>query len=776
MANSVYGAALAELYDRHAIRGGASTIEPDWTVFAEIELFRLTGERRYLDAIARAIRARLDAYASNGIVAGRLTGFKLPARIGYAARLLVREDVLAGGETERLREFLVDLLMHAEYERGAMNRAVGFMAALRPVLDVVGTHPRADDLRALEELVLSDWTSRWEPVEDAYGYEAITLLFVLMWFEESGRDELVRSAPMAAALDRLLATRSNDGSGVVFGDWRPHDRVPGHYLAIFERAASLLGDGRYRWIAERLWDTWCDRRAGGTEAGPESLFGLALASCWADRRVEAVAPTDGSLVLRRGGLPNKLIVRHGRQPDGLFAMVSLAHGHEHSHNDSLAVNAIMRGGTTLIGDNGRNRPEQGAHNLPASADDLSALMDGAALPPGRWVTLRFDARAPRGWGHFSRDVSIPVEAAHFVPNTLPPEFDYDPARQSTVCFGVTGRGRCELVVKEMALAGPAGSVDLLADHGRGGGWIGGGPGADGTARFELDLDAENVYRATEGFSVSHVGRVLPFPLDLDAGGYDRLDLTIALYGDGPQTDVHFLCLGDRACVPKKWKPVDSPQGAATVERFEASADRTTAVLSLDDLVPSGRERTRRRGVFAFGRRALWVSDAIGYRDALPFAAAQLWHSRREPEDLGDGWYVVGDEAPLFVGLVRVDADGSVHPETSGVIIARSDDPERHNPYTLAATRRAGGGRTARFDALLVAPLPGEDPGRLLATLRIESAAGEPSAASHARGESHGARRAGLPGARRAVRVTVAGESAIVLPLEAPRDGATGALR
>ena len=149
---------------------------PGWTIQSEILLYKQTGDFRYMEGIIRDMRKKLALFTKGGILEPdmNVTGFKLPTRIAAASRFLLDEDVFSDEEKAVLNEFIGELLSHAEYERGPMNRAIGFMAGLNPLREIHGPHPEDKDLDELEETLSRDWLRYCEPEERAYGYEALT--------------------------------------------------------------------------------------------------------------------------------------------------------------------------------------------------------------------------------------------------------------------------------------------------------------------------------------------------------------------------------------------------------------------------------------------------------------------------------------------------------------------------------------------------------------------------------------------------------------------------
>ncbi|MBT3602602.1 MAG: hypothetical protein HN521_05985 [Candidatus Latescibacteria bacterium] len=426
-----------ELY--HKIETDDSRL-PGWTSAAEVLLYRQTGDEVYLKSIHALLKVILDDYRQVGVVQPglRLTGFKIPYRIVLLARVCLDEGVLTDGEIVVLKQFFTDLLTEAEYERGSMNRAFGYLAAIHPVLEWVPDHPKRTELLEVEQIVLADLKTYYEADEDSYGYGALTMVNMITWLEESALEDVYQHPKLRQCFENILDMWSGIGRASIYGDWRPTEPAWGWYLCAMEKAASVYQDGRYKWAARVIFDNY--KRT--LQEKPEwfhhhDLYGLTLAFQCADDTVQEVVPNSSSKVIyRNNGCPERAILRAGWEAGDLLAMVSLASGNEHGHSDPLAINGLIGEGV-ILEDNGRSGVEPFFHNVLHVADQKEDFpVSKMKVPLDQWQTVRASFESQRNYGRFRPESSFPFDYTHQVGNDIPRAFAFDPEREAVFLIGL----------------------------------------------------------------------------------------------------------------------------------------------------------------------------------------------------------------------------------------------------------------------------------------------------------------------------------------------------
>ena len=717
MKRNEYYAMMKRLYEK---MGRDNGYVPGWTTHTEVLLYEETGDLRYVELLAGDMREQLNRYKVDGIVEEGLkrTGFKIPHRVAASAGVLLHHESFPEEEKETLRSFIGELLSHAEYERGAMNRAMGFMAAINPLRRLFGPHPEDDDLDEVERLLGSDWKNFCEPEERAYGYEALTYLYLIDWIENGGLKEWYQLPAMKRGFENMLYSRAGNGRCAVFGDWRPWEPCWGLYAAIFEKAAAAYQDGRFKFVADRLIEGWKAELAEDIPQHPHDLMGLSFAFRWCDDAVAPKVPADSKAVItRNSGAPERLVLRSGWGKDDLFATISLSDREEHGHNDPLAINGLQAGGI-LLEDNGRETYNDYCHNLLYTCDDPDDFPEAKYREkPGAWQTLRLDFRSVRHYGHFKHDFSMPVKTKHLVSNDLPAEFDYDPGKEWVFLMRWLGIGSYTFRVKEIRLVSGTAKKILTDFQGEADVWQGLSAVEGAVGRFDLDFASlvgeipENLAKLPPIFT----GRRFSYPLDLANGEYDALEIDYMIEGNLPEEDFHLICIGGSKGYPRQWYTFELPQYGADVVHYSENDEHCHAVCKADGKSRTGRTFEKQREVLFLKNRLVWINDSVRYDDGKPYTAGPLWHVKKILSR-GENWLVAEAEKKL---LIYFD------PKPGTIVdVAEWEDAERdtrgsrYNRYTFYQRFTTSSRETEHFDTLLIPLGKDDDHERLVSTIDI----------------------------------------------------------
>jgi hypothetical protein len=728
MIRSEYFAMMKKLYEK---MGHDNGYVPGWTTHTEVLLYEETGDTRYVDLLASDMREQLGRYRIDGIVEKGLkrTGFKIPHRVAASAGVLLHHESFPEEDKETLRSFIGELLSHAEYERGAMNRALGFMAALNPLRSLFGSHPEDDDLDEIERRLGNDWKHTCEPDERSYGYEALTYLYLIDWIESGGHREWYQLPAMKRGFENMLYSRAGNGRCAVFGDWRPWEPCWGLYAAVFEKAAAVYQDGRFKFIAERLIEAWETELATDVLQHPHDLMGLSFACRWCDDAVPSRIPADSQApITRNSGAPERLVLRSGWAADDLFAAVSLSDRQEHGHNDPLAINGLQAGGI-LLEDNGRETYHDFCHNLLYTCDDPEDFLKPRYREkPGVWQTLRLDLRSKRHSGFFHHDHSIPVKRKHPVSigKQLPAEFDYDPSREWVFLMRWLGIGSYTVRVKEIRLVSGAASK-VLTDFqsegaGKGDAWKGLSAVEGEVGRFDFDFASmiDKVPHDLGKLPPIFIGRRFPYPLDLENGEYDALEIDLMLEGNLPEEDFHLICIGGSEGYPRYWNSFALPQNGAEVAHYSETDEYCHAVCRSAGLSRTRRACDRRREILFLKNRYVWVKDCVQYGDQMAFTAGPLWQVKKILSR-GKNWIVSQAEMKLLIYFVPK--------ENADVDVEEWEDAEqevsgsRFNRYTYYQRLTTASQQAVYFDTLLIPLRDDDDPERIVSSIVVHHGAG-----------------------------------------------------
>lgn len=715
---------ITDALHRH---GSDNSRLPGWTSAAEILLYRETGDQTFLDRSHALLEAILEDYQNIGVVQPRLrlTGFKIPYRIVQVARLCLEEERLAPEQIVTLNPFFTDLLLEAEYERGSMNRAFGYLAAIHPILAWVPDHPRRQELLEIEQMVLGDLTTHFEPDEDSYGYGALTLVNMIHWFRESKLEHLYQEPKLRQCFENFLDTWSGIGRAPIYGDWRPNEPAWGWYSAAMEQAAAVYQDGRFKWAARCLRENYQrTMEKDATWFHPHDLYGFVLAFECCDDDVQEVTPDGSSRVIyRNNGSVERAVLRSGWDPGDTVAMISLASGNEHGHTDPMAINGLIGHGT-ILEDNGRNGVEPFYHNVLHVTDRAEDFpVPRTKIPVGAWQTVRGSFGSQRNYGRFRPEASFPFDYTHQVGNDIPRAFGYDPEKEWVFLVGlkVYGEGY-DFDLGAVTLVGEGGRREIADFENQA--WI-------GLTSRETDSEGRSVGRfritrpvsdnpereASDWATTFYIGVKLPGPFSIANDGFDAIEMDYRLSGNTPADTIQFLCIGEEEGYPRKWMFNELPHYPVQVRSFDDCDDSTRVQMDYNENSLSGRRINRSREVYFSKEREnpfLVVADSVNVEDDRPYTAGPLWHVMN-PVDLGEGWFEIAYEGRALIWLMPK--------EGTEVEVNAWEDLDRfevgaYNSHVIYRKKACRDGGVEGFDTLIVPLMPGEDGKAVKAGVRV----------------------------------------------------------
>ena len=314
------------------------------------------------------------------------------------AYMRIRESGVVGAAARaRIERDLAFSLDHIFYfpEWGAHNRALLRAESLYYGAVALAQHPHAPKWKQLAETLAGDSLGHWE-IEDATGYHGIWLYALFSYADVSGRDDVLRSAPVKYYLDYFVQLLTPHGNMADFGDAHWNGGWE-RFVPVYEKAAALFRDPRYKYVARELTRRAVERTAkaaGRTDAAGVNL-GVGVGSAftdacrWADDSVEPRAPTSLSQEVLDDLVGKKVVFRNGWEPTSTMLLLNYRDegdggwlGREylrqtlsveeekmhHGHADENSIALLMSGGSVLLHDAGY-RPD---------------------LPSGRWGAWRAD--------------------------------------------------------------------------------------------------------------------------------------------------------------------------------------------------------------------------------------------------------------------------------------------------------------------------------------------------------------------------------------------------
>lgn len=273
-------------------------------------------------------------------------------------------------------------------EEGAMNRAMWDVAGARLAAELYPDAPEADGWRAFSDRVWHHWADFDDTYEDSSHYNAVFLRFLLGHLMLTDQLDIFAGPGMRQFMDRYRDLITPTGMMVGWGDSPGYGTDWGAFVAAFEAAARVTGDGTYRWAAHQLLDGHRRNLLGDDplQLHYEDMRSLPLAYLLADESIAPVAPSLSSAIYtmayprfvprhRReaeGGryyvledreTPWKLVARDGEGHDAWWSLFGLLPLGGHGHCDAPALLALFADGTLFLHDSAYFHKQWMDHNL-----------------------------------------------------------------------------------------------------------------------------------------------------------------------------------------------------------------------------------------------------------------------------------------------------------------------------------------------------------------------------------------------------------------------------
>ena len=184
--------------------------------------------------------------------------------------------------------------------RGPMHRATGEGIMKLLAVQMVPDAPEAAEWKRYGDLQWNDWwLPRDNPINDINYFQG-QIFPMILGSHLLGRNEVFTDPQMRSFWDRLIDMTTPDGAVVPFGPaagWNSHG---GERMMALEFVAAHTGDGRYRFVAHRLFNYLLYQRdvlRRNHMLDHFSQLGCALAYFVADDAVRPVQPSEKSTIL-----------------------------------------------------------------------------------------------------------------------------------------------------------------------------------------------------------------------------------------------------------------------------------------------------------------------------------------------------------------------------------------------------------------------------------------------------------------------------------------------
>lgn len=286
-------------------------------------------------------------------------------------------------------------------EYGAFNRSFHRAITGEALLKMVPDINEADKWREYKEQVWDYWWQFRDQDESTDHYTALWFRYLLDWVEMRGNAQEFWADPGIKRLwERYLYHVFPMGAFPHYSDSTGWNVTWGHWVWIFEAAATHWQDGRYKWAAHRLYDYGVNRiekltswAYTGNEAGWSLLNAYEVAD---DNIAEKPREFDILMTMRHKGVQrpeperiasrqfidlhpelatDKLFFYGGSDPNAMSLMVDAVGDAGHSHGRRPHVIALADHQSVLLMSLGYMDRDPEDHNIPLLADYEGFLYD-----------------------------------------------------------------------------------------------------------------------------------------------------------------------------------------------------------------------------------------------------------------------------------------------------------------------------------------------------------------------------------------------------------------
>jgi hypothetical protein len=329
----------------------------------------------------------------------------VPVIAGQAYKWVRESPSLVPSDHEFLQHYfqLLDEKYERPFEYGSMNRSMAAATSRKMICTLFPNIDGNTEREAYADRVWQDWWEEGDTEENATSYNSIWLSFIPIWLTITKAEHIYQDRRLSDLAERYLQKASPLGFLPAYGDTTGLNSDPGRWISLMEKWATMYHDGRFKWVAHRLFE-WSLDRVGAmnqwgniTHTTANELIEAYLA---ADDSIPEQCPDIGCVVTHRKSvswnsqemrqktgyigklnaetIPDKLVLRSGWNAADMYAIVELCPPMTHGHSDTASINLMTASGSVLLADTPYLIKDHSFHNC-------FVVQDGS---PPKWSAER----------------------------------------------------------------------------------------------------------------------------------------------------------------------------------------------------------------------------------------------------------------------------------------------------------------------------------------------------------------------------------------------------
>jgi hypothetical protein len=612
------------------------------------KLYQATGDEKYMLVLKEYMQNWIKGYKEGkNNISSDFVG-RGPAT--DAILTLVENGNLTPEETNIIKQMSSELLVRGTFEGGgSMNRSLGYLLGVRPLLKLNPNHLLKQELEAYADNMEASVLQFLEELENSTNYQGISNFYLMQWIELNSREDLFDDPKLKNTLERMLACQTPIGGMTAYADYGNIDNADPLLAAVFERAATAYNDGRFKTAAAKIMAKVIAKYDPEKRGSGWTLWGLSSAIKWCDDSVEPLPYNARSMSTKRNnGDEDKVILRN----ENAYVLFDMINGREHGDYNILGLMAYIVDGKYRLWDKGGR--QQDVHSMPLIVENNKDFpykqrrkVMSNPVERDRWALAELYLPNHWSWGNFAVGVGQQVQYAglHGADRHVAPDYNflYNTGSEFSFYIEFKGNGKFDVLIDDVKLIDDQGEELLLEDFSGGTKrWIGDMSWSEDavvgnkSAKFSIDMNSGKKL----------IGKVFDMPLDIDNGKYKKISFRYKLLEPVDEDlSLGMVCIGDVKGYRRNYLFHHNPMFTGSVSNIDVQDNSVTMEVKERSLY--NYPQTKTRNVELAENGSLIIHDTLDIDGKRPYVAGPVFQVDKVLER-GINYFVTCNDAPVLI--------------------------------------------------------------------------------------------------------------------------------